>query len=80
MAATSPGDPRSERITLKGGLRSLLKGDDAQRDRIVELLTDAASNMSAIATRGLLLVKLFVLHKFEGGSSPGSTWRSCSTR
>jgi hypothetical protein len=70
MAATSPGDPRSERITLKGGLRSLLKGDDAQRDRIVELLTDAASNMSAIATRGLLLVKLFVLHKFEGGELP----------
>jgi hypothetical protein len=69
MAETSPGDPRSERITLKGGLRSLLEGDDEQQhDRIVELLTDAASNMSAIATRGLLLVKLFVLHKFENGA------------
>ena len=62
-----PPSDKSDRITFKGGLRGLLR-QDVDADAATALFTGAAKRASALTTRALLLVKLFILHKFDAGA------------
>jgi hypothetical protein len=58
--APTADDDKSEYVVYKGGLASLLRHDKHEAT-----ITDAACQVSTLATRALLLVKLYVLHQHE---------------
>ena len=65
MAAKSPGaafpPAGGSYTTVKGGLRRLLRGDDEQQGTVLTIITDVSRRVSALATRALLLVKMYVI-------------------
>jgi len=65
MAAKSPGaafPPAGGSYTaVKGGLRRLLRGDDEQQGTVLTIITDVSRRVSALATRALLLTKMYVI-------------------
>jgi hypothetical protein len=65
MAAKSPGaafpPAGGSYTTVKGGLRRLLRGDDEQQGTVLTIITDVSRRVSALATRALLLTKMYVI-------------------
>ena len=65
MAAKSPGaafpPAGGSYTTVKGGLRRLLRGDEEQQGTVLTIITDVSRRVSALATRALLLTKMYVI-------------------
>jgi hypothetical protein len=55
---------------VKGGLRRLLRGDDEQQGTVLTIITDVSRRVSALATRALMLVKLYVISRSDEEGIP----------